>query len=149
MVAGLAPAEAKAKKDEGGGRRLKGEKLGHESPSAVQFSLAFVEAEVRRADCGAQKCDAFVASNCPPSRGFGRKDGGKGLGWEVQTHRGVPLEAVIQAFWKPERCGWHRGSRPSRKMAVMSELQSIWLKAFSKSIVKRHRFRRCRVAGAV
>ena len=47
VTADLAPAEARAKKDEGGGQRLEAGKLGHESLSAVQLFLEFAKAEVR------------------------------------------------------------------------------------------------------
>ena len=70
MVAHLAPAEAEAKKDEGGRGRLE----------------LLLEAEVPRAERGTQKSEAFVVSDLPSCRGFRRMSVlGEGFGWDVLT----------------------------------------------------------------
>ena len=63
VIADLAPAEAKAKEDEGGGWTLEADELGHESLGTVELLLEFLEAEVRRAENSTQESEACVLSD--------------------------------------------------------------------------------------
>ena len=66
MVTDLAPAEAEAKEDEGGGRGLVADELGQKSlGSTPSFSASLRRQKSGRTESSAQNSEALVVSNLP------------------------------------------------------------------------------------
>ena len=83
--------------DEGGGRGLEANEMGHESLGAVQLVLKFAEAEVGGSKAAPRGAKPLVLSNLPSCQGLKQ-----GFGRDALALRGVQSEAsVFHPFGKP------------------------------------------------
>ena len=116
MEADLAPAEAEAKEDEGGGREAN--EQGHETLGAGQLLLKFAEAEIRETEGGVQKREACVVSNLPSCLGLKRGGcpGSRGLAgmyFEVFSWRPLSSSPFMKLVRKACVASWEPLTVPS------------------------------------